>query len=205
MINFQYIWIIYPAILTIFIIISYILARIGKLKNVAFQKLFVTIGALLGFFMFVLPFFIQPTFFNIFINYVIGIPITLFGLIFRIYPMLYLRRYKTTTTIGKVKKVVNTGPYRIMRHPQYFSGIVLVLGWFLIWGAIYCLYLLPVFIFLIFIQAYIEEKYILEKEFGETYLEYKKVVRMLLPSCKKLYYCWLAILCKVRTKIILLN
>ncbi|MBE3092135.1 MAG: isoprenylcysteine carboxylmethyltransferase family protein [Candidatus Hydromicrobium sp.] len=185
MINFQYIWIIYPRLLTIFIIISYILIRIGQLKNAIAQKLFVTIGALLGFFMFALPFFKQPTFSNIFISYIIGIPITLFGLIFRIYPMLYLKIHKTTTNLGEVKKVVDTGPYRIMRHPQYFAGIILMLGWFLIWGAIYCLYLLPLFIFLIFVQAFVEEKYILEKEFGKEYIEYKKTVKMFLPTFKK--------------------
>lgn len=185
MINFKYIWIIYPAILIIFITFSYILAKTGKLKNVVVHKSFETIGALLGFFMFALPFFLQPTFFNIFINYVIGIPIVAFGLIFRIYPMIYLRRLKTTTALGEVKKVVDTAPYGVMRHPQYFAGIILIIGWFLIWGAIYCLFLIPLFIFLIFVQAFVEEKYILENEFDKEYIEYKKNVRMLLPSSRK--------------------
>src|SRR4030066_2280727 len=101
MINFQYIWIIYPRLLTIFIIISYILIRIGKLNNAIAQKLFVIIGTLLGFFMFALPFFKQPTFSNIYISYIIGIPIALFGLIFGIYPMLYLKINKKTTTLGE--------------------------------------------------------------------------------------------------------
>jgi len=185
MIDFQYIWIIFPAIMTFFIIFSYILIRSNKLTNPFVQNLFVAAGALIGLFMFTLPFFLQPKFFNIFINYVIGIPVAAFGIIFRVYPMLYLRRYKTTTAMGAVKKVVDTGPYRIMRHPQYFSGIIMILGWFIIWGAIYCLYILPLFIILIFIQAYIEEKYILEKAFGKEYLDYKKSVRMLLPTFRK--------------------
>jgi protein-S-isoprenylcysteine O-methyltransferase len=96
--------------------------------------------------------------------------------------MVYLRRYRTTTTLGKVEKVVTTGPYRLMRHPQYFAGIIMILGWFLIWGSIYCLSLFPFFIFLIFIQAYIEEKYILERKFEKSYLKYRKTVKMLFPT-----------------------
>ena len=118
MISFKYIWIIYPALLTIFIITSYILARTDRLRSAAVRNSFVIIGAILGFSMFVLPFFKQTTFHNIYANYVIGIPITLFGLIFRIYPMLYLKRHKTTTALGNIKKVVDTGPYRVMRHPN---------------------------------------------------------------------------------------
>ena len=40
-----------------------------------------------------------------------------------------------------------------------------MIGWFLIWGVIYCLYLVPLFVLLAIVQAYIEEKYILEKGF----------------------------------------
>jgi protein-S-isoprenylcysteine O-methyltransferase Ste14 len=162
-----------------------VLTRTGRLSNRPLQNLLVAIGALIGIFMFALPFFKQPNFFYIFINYLIGIPVFLSGLAFRIYPMLYLRRHSTTTTLGKVEKVVTTGPYRLMRHPQYFAGIIMILGWFLIWGSIYCLILFPFFIFLIFIQAYIEEKYILEKKFGQSYIEYKKTVKMLFHTFRK--------------------
>ena len=80
MIDFQYIWIIFPVFMALFIVISFVLTRMNKLKNAFAQNSFVAIGALLGFIMLALPFFKQPAFFNIYINYVIGIPITLFGL-----------------------------------------------------------------------------------------------------------------------------
>ena len=62
MISFKYVWIIYPALLTIFIITSYILARTDKLRSASVRNSFVVIGAILGFSMFVLPFFKQATF-----------------------------------------------------------------------------------------------------------------------------------------------
>ena len=38
------------------------------------------------------------------------------------------------------------------------------------------------FVLLAIVQAFIEEKYILEKEFGDEYREYKKKVGMFFPK-----------------------
>ncbi|MDI6905725.1 MAG: isoprenylcysteine carboxylmethyltransferase family protein [Candidatus Bathyarchaeia archaeon] len=142
-------------------------------------------GASLGFFAFALPLFEQPSFHNIVLNYVIGVPLAVFGLIGRVYPMIYLRKRGTTTTLNEVARIVDTGPYGIVRHPQYAGGILFIIGWFLIWGAIYCLYLVPLFVLLAIVQAFIEEKYILEKEFGDEYREYKKKVGMFFPKIRR--------------------
>ncbi len=68
-----------------------------------------------------------------------------------------------------------------VRHPQYTAGMVMLLGWFLVWGAWYALCVLPLMAAIIYAQAYMEEKYILEKMFGEAYTAYRKRVGMLLP------------------------
>jgi len=108
-----------------------------------------------------------------------------FGLIARIYPMIYLRRKGTTTALSKVTEIIDTGPYGIIRHPQYAEGILLIIGWYLIWGSIFCLCLVPLIALLTVIQALIEEKYILEKKFGNAYFEYKKRVGMFIPKRRK--------------------
>ncbi|MEW6684745.1 MAG: isoprenylcysteine carboxylmethyltransferase family protein [Candidatus Edwardsbacteria bacterium] len=79
-------------------------------------------------------------------------------------------------------KLVTTGVYSIVRHPQYLGLNISFVGWSLIWGAIYCFYLIPVIIFLNWLQAFLEEKCILVKEFGDEYKEYKKKVGMFLPK-----------------------
>ncbi len=109
----------------------------------------------------------------------------MFGLIARIYPMIYLRRKGTTTALSKVTEIIDTGPYGIIRHPQYSGGILLIIGWYLIWGSIFCLCLVPLIALLTVIQALIEEKYILEKKFGNTYSEYRKRVGMFIPKRRR--------------------
>lgn len=79
-------------------------------------------------------------------------------------------------------KLVNTGVYSIVRHPQYLGLNSSFIGLSLILGAIYCFYLIPVIIFLNWLQAFLEEKYLLEKRFGNEYRGYKKKVGMFLPK-----------------------
>jgi hypothetical protein len=57
----------------------------------------------------------------------------------------------------------------------------MLLGWFLAWGAWYALGWLPLIAGMIYAQARIEEKYILERLFGEAYAAYREQVGMLLP------------------------
>ena len=78
--------------------------------------------------------------------------------------------------------MIISDPYRWVRHPQYITGILSILGWFMIWGAINCLLITPLLVSTIVLQAFIEEKYILEREFGERYNEYKNQVGMFVPK-----------------------
>lgn len=179
------IWIIFLIALATLIVASWAWARSGRLKNRALRNGFTAAGASIGLFAFALPFFEQPIFYHIVLNHAIGIPLAIFGLIARVYPMIYLRKRGTTTALNQVARLVDTGPYAIVRHPQYSGGILLMIGWFLIWGAIYCLYLVPLITLLVVIQAFIEEKYILEYEFGEAYEEYRKRVGMIFPRFRR--------------------
>jgi protein-S-isoprenylcysteine O-methyltransferase Ste14 len=161
------------------------LAKSGALENKILRSSFIGMGILLALFIFALPFFQQPNFHIIAVNYYIGVPLALFGLVARVYPMIYLRKRGTTTALNEVTSIVDSGPYGIVRHPQYVGGILLIIGWFIIWGAINSLYLVPLIILLTIVQAYVEEKYILTREFGEAYQEYRKRVGMLLPNLRR--------------------
>jgi protein-S-isoprenylcysteine O-methyltransferase Ste14 len=108
------------------------------------------------------------------------------GLILLLYSVIYLWREKS-------KGLVVTGPYRICRHPQYFSLIIFTtimtyqsvwilqntfgIGWLtanetrLLWILMLVAYV---------VIAWIEEKH-LEKQFGEEWSEYRKRVGFLLP------------------------
>jgi protein-S-isoprenylcysteine O-methyltransferase Ste14 len=181
MINLPAIWWFFPAAALAFSAFSFLLTRSGKLRGERVRKALVGAGAMLGFLGLALPLFQQPTFQSPLVQYGLGLPLLVLGLLGRIYPALYLRRQGTTTTLHEVGKLVDSGPYAWVRHPQYTAGLLLLLGWFLAWGAWYALGFMPIIAGMVYVQALIEEKYILEKTFGEAYAAYRERVGMLLP------------------------
>ena len=80
-----------------------------------------------------------------------------------------------TIKVEENQKVVDTGLYGIIRHPQYSASIVLFLAMPLVLGS-----LVSFFVFLLYpiliISRLINEEKVLEKEL-EGYKEYKKKVR----------------------------
>ena len=83
-------------------------------------------------------------------------------------------------------KLVTTGIYSLVRHPQYVSLNICFVGWSLVWGAIHCIYLAPLIFFLNWLQAFLEEKYILSMTFGDEYKNFRREVGMfLLKRIKK--------------------
>jgi protein-S-isoprenylcysteine O-methyltransferase Ste14 len=181
MIVFPAIWLLFPTVALILILFSVILTKSGRMENARLRNAFVVSGAFLGFLALALPFFQQMQFKNVILNCAIGLPLTVVGLLGRVYPMIYLQRQGTTTALEEVGKLVESGPYGWVRHPQYTFGFLMLGGWFLVWGAVYSLGTLPLIGGIIYIQALIEERYILEKKFGKEYIEYKKRVGMLIP------------------------
>jgi|GEM_PF-962315 len=181
MITFPAIWGLVPAAVLAFIAFSFLLTRSGQLENATVRNTLIGAGAILGFLTLALPLFEQPTFHCPLVQYGLGLPLLVLGLLGRVYPMIYLRKKGTTTTLEKVDKLVANGPYAWVRHPQYTAGLVMLLGWFLAWGAWYALGFIPIILGMIYTQALIEEKYILEKMFGEAYTAYRQRVGLLLP------------------------
>jgi protein-S-isoprenylcysteine O-methyltransferase Ste14 len=76
--------------------------------------------------------------------------------------------------------VVSTGAFRYVRHPLYLASILFYLGLAISTASLICLALLAVIIsFYNYIATY-EEK-LLEKRFGEDYMNYKKGTGKWLP------------------------
>jgi protein-S-isoprenylcysteine O-methyltransferase Ste14 len=81
-------------------------------------------------------------------------------------------------------KVVTTGVYSIVRHPQYLGGLLAHVGFSFLLSALYSLLATPLIVTLIYFISRKEEGE-LAKEFGEEYAGYKKKVPMLLPRWKE--------------------
>ena len=77
-------------------------------------------------------------------------------------------------------KLVTTGIYAHVRHPQYLGFLLLTLGMNILWVTISTLLLWPVLAILYYRLAKKEDKE-LEEQFGEEYRKYESAVPMLIP------------------------
>lgn len=77
-------------------------------------------------------------------------------------------------------KLVTTGIYKHIRHPQYTGLLLLSLGMLIEWATLPLLVMYPVMILLYAHLAKKEENDML-REFGNDYVEYKKRTKMFIP------------------------
>ncbi|MFZ1518492.1 MAG: isoprenylcysteine carboxylmethyltransferase family protein [Ignavibacteriaceae bacterium] len=88
--------------------------------------------------------------------------------------------YSQDIAIKKDHKLITSGPFKIIRHPQYLSQFLLDLG---AAAATLSFILAPIALIQIpflFMRASLEDK-ILEKHFGENFRNYKKQSGMIFP------------------------
>ena len=81
-------------------------------------------------------------------------------------------------------KLVTTGLYAYVRHPQYIGFLLITLGMNVWWLTIITLALWPVLAIVYYKLAKTEEKDA-EKEFGEEFLEYKRRVPGWIPRIRR--------------------
>ncbi|MGY5881267.1 MAG: isoprenylcysteine carboxylmethyltransferase family protein [Candidatus Thorarchaeota archaeon] len=123
--------------------------------------------------------------------FVLQIPIVHFALaIIFLIPGAWLG-IKGVTEIGlkvsethRPEKVITTGLYSRMRHPQYTGAILSHIGITFLLSSFYSLLTTPVVILVNYILCWKEEK-MLVREFGEDYENYQKSVPMFIPRVKQ--------------------
>ena len=80
---------------------------------------------------------------------------------------------------------VQSGPFRFVRHPAYFSMILELAALALICGAIWTLLLVPIFFIpALYLRIRLEEAALIEK-FGPAYVEYRRNTPALFPAIWK--------------------
>lgn len=89
-----------------------------------------------------------------------------------------------TSETHRAEKLETEGLYSIIRHPQYFGGILGHVSFTFLFSAFLSLLLFPIILFMVFLISKKEEIELL-KEFGEEYENYMKNVPMLIPFLKK--------------------
>lgn len=112
----------------------------------------------------------------------LGLALVFFGLGFRVYSISHLGKYFTSEVqILGDHQIIQTGPYKHLRHPSYTGAFIMSIGIALIFRS----YAALLFCFLGFFPAYLyrihnEEKALIQK-FGEKYENYKTKTKGLIP------------------------
>ncbi len=84
----------------------------------------------------------------------------------------------------RTERIVSTKIYSLIRHPQYFGGVLAHIGISFLLSSLFSLIFTPLVILLNILIAWKEEKELI-KEFGEDYETYKENVPMFFPKLKK--------------------
>lgn len=136
------------------------------------------------------PRFTVPTFQNL----LVSVPATDFSIsafhliifipIFAVSVWLGIKGVKETTLktaeTHRPEKIVTTGIYSRVRHPQYLGGLLAHVGISFLLSALYSLLSAPLMTLLIYLISRKEEEELM-KEFGKEYEDYKKRVPMFIP------------------------
>jgi protein-S-isoprenylcysteine O-methyltransferase Ste14 len=114
--------------------------------------------------------------------YPIGIALMFGGIVFRQWAIAVLGRYFSGMIgVQKEQKVVDTGPYSLIRHPSYTGALIFYVGMGLSmqsWAA--ALAAIIVFGIVYGYRIFAEEK-VLVNELGNNYVEYKKRTKRIIP------------------------
>lgn len=84
----------------------------------------------------------------------------------------------------RAERVVTTGLYSFVRHPQYLGGMLAHIGFSLLLSGWYSLLSTPIVVVLSYLIS-LKEEVELVKQFGEEYERYRERVPMFMPMLRK--------------------
>ena len=105
-----------------------------------------------------------------------------FGLALRWYSIYYLGKYFTVdVAVVADQKVIDTGPYRLIRHPSYAGSLLEFFGFGLYLANAASILVLIVPIAFVFLRRISIEEGVLAKALGQPYIDYMRRTRRLIP------------------------
>lgn len=116
------------------------------------------------------------------VGYGLAIVVFLAGLALRWWSIVHLGRFFTVdVAIAQDHRIVDDGPYRLLRHPSYTGALLAFVGL----GLMLCNWLaalvLVVPVLLLFLRRITIEEQALERAFGEAYHAYRSRTKRLVP------------------------
>jgi protein-S-isoprenylcysteine O-methyltransferase len=113
----------------------------------------------------------------------LGIALFVAGLALRWYAIVHLGRFFTVNvSIAADHRLIDTGPYRIVRHPSYTGALMAFLGLGLCMANWVSLLSLLVPICLVFLRRIQVEEAVLSEALGDQYRDYMRRTKRLIPA-----------------------
>ena len=110
-----------------------------------------------------------------------GIALTLAGLGFAVWARIHLgKNWSGQPVIRTDHVLIRTGPYHIVRNPIYTGILAALVGTTLVVGQLWVVIVTAILLIVFVMKIKMEEKFLLE-EFGESFINYKKEVKSLIP------------------------
>ncbi len=111
-----------------------------------------------------------------------GVALFVLGIFLRWYSIIHLGRFFTVdVAIASDHQLVNTGPYRFVRHPSYTGALLAFIGFGLVMRNWASLLLISGPIFFAFLYRINVEERALLAALGERYRAYSKKTKRLIP------------------------
>jgi len=109
------------------------------------------------------------------ISMILGYILLLFGI------GIFFQGWRQVYQARKENKLVTSGLYSLVRHPQYTGLFIALFGEGVVhWPTLFSVGLLPIIIFVYYRLSIREEQSVIE-QFGDEYLQYQKQVPMFVP------------------------
>ncbi|MCJ7452791.1 MAG: isoprenylcysteine carboxylmethyltransferase family protein [Steroidobacteraceae bacterium] len=116
------------------------------------------------------------------VGYSLGVLVFVLGLALRWYAIVYLGRFFTVdVAIAEDHRVVDSGPYRVVRHPSYTGALLGFLGFGICLGNWLSLAVVILPIALAFMRRIHVEEAALNAALGERYAAYARHTKRLVP------------------------
>jgi protein-S-isoprenylcysteine O-methyltransferase Ste14 len=114
--------------------------------------------------------------------FIIGIIIIVIGLFIRIKAILTLNKY-FTYTVSKIDnhKLIDTGLYKIIRHPGYLGQIIIFMGISCALSNWLSIILMSIPVAIGYLYRIKVEEFFMKEQIGEDYVNYQKRSKKLIP------------------------
>jgi len=111
----------------------------------------------------------------------VGLALTAAGIGFAVWARLWIgKNWSSRVTIKDQHELIQSGPYRIVRHPIYSGLLLAFLGTAIVHGEVRGLIGFPLAVLGWGFKLRMEESFMLQ-QFGNAYLDYKQRVKALVP------------------------